>query len=65
MVVTSAHTESRKEQTMRSWYKVVKDVECKDGTTIKMDVLTFETTDKDVSKRVEEFFKSLMDERGR
>lgn len=50
---------------MRSWYKVVKDVECKDGATIKMDALTFETTDKDVSKRVEEFFKSLMDERSR
>ena len=45
---------------MRSWYKVVKDIKCKDGTTIKQDVLTFETTDKDLSKRVEEFFKSLM-----
>ena len=50
---------------MSSWYKVVKAVERKDGTTIKMDVLTFENTDKDVSKRVEEFFKSLMDERSR
>lgn len=47
---------------MKSWYKIVKDVERRDGTTDKVDRLVFETTDKDISKRVENFFRSIMDE---
>lgn len=49
---------------MKSWYKIVKDVERRDGTTDKVDTLVFETTDKNISKRVENFFKSIMDEVG-
>lgn len=47
---------------MKSWYKVVEDLPLKDGSTIKRDKLVFETTDKDMSKRVEKFFELLMDE---
>ena len=46
---------------MKSWYKVVDDIELKDGSTIKQDRLVFETTDKELSKEVEKFFQSIMD----
>ena len=57
--MTSAHTE--KGERMKSWYKVVDDIELKDGSTIKQDRLVFETTDKELSKEVEKFFQSIMD----
>lgn len=47
---------------MKRWYKVVDGLTLKDGSVVKEDRLVFETTDKELSKRVEKFFQSLMDE---
>ena len=47
---------------MKSWYKTVDEIQLIDGSTIKRDRLVFLTADKELSKRVEDFFKSLMDE---
>ena len=48
---------------MKRWYKLSGlEEKMKDGSTRKKEKLVFETTDMDISKRVEDYFKYLMDE---
>ena len=46
---------------MKSWYKVINDIELLNGSTIKEYRLVFLTADKELSKEVEAFFESVMD----
>lgn len=48
---------------MKAWYKTSEKMPLKSGEIIEGSRLVFETTDKVLSKRVENIFKSLMDER--
>ena len=45
----------------KSWYSRSKDIEYKDGHTEKEYHLVFETTDKELAKRIEEIFHNIMD----
>lgn len=45
----------------KSWYSRINELELKDGSTKIEHHLVFETDSKEIKKKVESFFKSIMD----
>ena len=45
----------------KSWYSRINELELKDGSTKIDHHLVFETDSKEIKKKVESFFKSIMD----
>lgn len=48
---------------MKSWYRVSKDIETKDGTTVRVWTTVFETDNYSLSEESVEWCREKMDER--
>ena len=46
----------------KSWYSRINEIELKDGSAKEEYHLVFETDSNEIKKKVEKFFKSIMDE---
>ena len=46
---------------MKSWYRVIRDTELKDGSTRTDYVITFETDDYKLKREVEKYLQGIMD----
>ena len=46
---------------MKSWYRTIREDELKDGSIRKVYHLVFETDDKSIVEKVEQFFCDIMD----
>ena len=46
---------------MKSWYRTIREDELKDGSVRKVYHLVFETDDKNIVEKVEQFFCDVMD----
>lgn len=46
---------------MKSWYRTIREDELKDGSIRKVYHLVFETDDKNIVEKVEQFFCDVMD----
>ena len=48
---------------MRAWNSATDDLTLKDGSVVKEYTIRFVTTEREVYKRIEKFFQSLIDEK--
>ena len=46
---------------MKSWYRTIREDELKDGSVRKVYHLVFETDDKSIVEKIEQFFYDVMD----